>query len=801
MRQGTMYGMQEKNAYKEYTQENVIPDSKQEIEILKKKISQLQARLSLHEKKQKIWDEVIEEGYFIHEKFIIQEVNQGMERMSGYSKEELIGSHGKMLLTDESYARLKKMLTVGYSGIIELEMVTKNGIHIFVNTKGKTVTIGNRTQRAVIVQEITEIKKAQEDLRDSEEKHRLVSRLLSDYVYICKIKPNDAPVIEWVSGALENISGFTAEEIDQLHNGWFSLIHPEDVQKVAESVNFEYKDDRFNVNEYRIYDKKGKLRWLHDRSVPIHRDKLTQQITILGATKDVTQRKKIEEVLRQRNLDFKNLNTDLRKANQKLNKVNEQIKESESKYKSLIENSLIGIGISKGEKILYANKALLDIYGIKTFKEFASRKITDYMMPESRRLVKDRLKKYKSNIPQDNTFRYEIIRSDGEARIVQITTNEILYKGKKCRQALITDITAQTETENALKQAANIFNSIQTGLFIYRLDDLNDDRTLRMVAANPASTKLIGIEKDKMIGRRIDELFPLLRQKKIPQQYAEVVRSQIPIAFDDIHYEDDHISPAFFSVKVFPLPDQCVGISFENISARRKAEQDLVTRNQELNNFVYKVSHDLRAPLSSIKGLITLSKLEKNQVNYLPKIEERVNHLDDFIRDILSHSRNLNTAVIIEKLDLQNIIESCFKELEYLTNSTKLEKVVSMQGDTFFNDKIRITEICRNMISNAIKYQDLSKSKRYLKIEVKVNTKNAIIVFEDNGIGIEHDYLVDIFKMFFRATDKAEGSGIGLYIVQQAVEKLKGKISIESTTRSGSKFTLFLPNHKANTTE
>ena len=758
-----------------------------EINFLKSQISHLKSELSIQKEKNKVWNEVIEEGYFVHENFIIKEVNSALEKITGYSKEELIGQHGKMLITEESYELLKRHLAKGRSELFEVNMITKSGAHIIVNTKGKTIKAGNQIQRVVIVQNINEFKKIQKSLEESEEKHRLISSLLSDYVYTCTIKPNLPPVIGWVSGAIKNICGYTTDEIEKLDHGWFSIIHPEDVQSVADSVNYNYQENKFYQNEYRIIDKKGNIRWLMDRSMCISFNESTSEITLLGATKDITLRKKFEEDLRKKNLDFEQLNKHLKK-------VNKQLKESETKYRNLIENTVIGVGITRGEKFLFANQALLKIFGVKTFEEIASRKLTDYMPPLSKKLVKERLKKYKANIHQENIYRHEIVRPDGKIRTLQINSTKILFEGKKCRQALVTDITSQLETENALQQAADIFKNIQIGLFIYRLDDLEDDRSLRMIAANPTSLELLGLKEKEIVGRKIDDIFPNLRMHKIPQQYAEVVRTHIPIAFDDIYYEDDRIAPSFYSIKVFPLPNQCVGISFENVSERRKTERELLTRNHELNNFVYKVSHDLRAPLSSIKGLINLFKLEKNPLLYLPKIEDRINHLDGFIRDILSHSRNLNTAIIIEKVDLDQIIENCFKELEYLSGSKSIKKSVSITGVDFYSDKIRLTEICRNMISNAIKYQDKKEKVKLLRINGNITKKYATLIFEDNGIGVESKFLDDIFKMFYRATEVSEGSGIGLYIVKQATEKLEGKITVQSNPNVGSKFTIKLPN-------
>jgi signal transduction histidine kinase len=189
-----------------------------------------------------------------------------------------------------------------------------------------------------------------------------------------------------------------------------------------------------------------------------------------------------------------------------------------------------------------------------------------------------------------------------------------------------------------------------------------------------------------------------------------------------------------------------------------------------------------------------LSKLEKDEISILPKIEERINHLDGFIRDILSHSRNLNSAVIIEKLNLTKIINDCFDELEYLPNSSKVSKRITVSGKDFYSDYIRVTEICRNLVSNAIKYQDVQKPSNYVHVDCRITPKSLKIIFEDNGIGIEEAYISEIFNMFYRATEVSEGSGIGLYIVKQAADKLEGSVTVNSILHQGTKFVITLPN-------
>lgn len=237
----------------------------------------------------------------------------------------------------------------------------------------------------------------------------------------------------------------------------------------------------------------------------------------------------------------------------------------------------------------------------------------------------------------------------------------------------------------------------------------------------------------------------------------------------------------------------------KEIEDKRLAEEELKLKNEELNNFVYRVSHDLRAPITSVEGLINIIKLELKSKSsdlrpFISLLEDRMKNLDRFIYDILNYSRNIRTSVSIEKIEFRSIISACFEELEYLDNAMKIKKTIQVSPKSFFNDKMGIHEIFRNIISNAIKYAHKSKDSNTIDINIKINKKEANISIRDNGIGIARDVLPKIFDMFYRGSELSKGSGIGLYLVTQSVDKMGGKIDVKSTLGKGTEFVIQLPN-------
>jgi signal transduction histidine kinase len=258
------------------------------------------------------------------------------------------------------------------------------------------------------------------------------------------------------------------------------------------------------------------------------------------------------------------------------------------------------------------------------------------------------------------------------------------------------------------------------------------------------------------------------------------------------------ISVIIYGVPVM-LNNQTIGIYgvYVDITERMRVEEELKIRNTELDNFVYKVSHDLRAPLSSILGLVNLAKLPGNTddpLDYIEIIGEKVEHLDHFIGDVLSHSKNLKMEVSVSKVDFHQIVERTFTELNYLIGAKEITKSIKIEGIEFYSDPWRITEIFRNLISNAIKYRKLNNTTSEVTIKIHIDNLRADIIFSDNGIGIDEPNLTRIFEMFYRATEQSDGSGIGLYIVKNAVDKLGGQISVASRQGQGTRFSIVLPN-------
>lgn len=272
------------------------------------------------------------------------------------------------------------------------------------------------------------------------------------------------------------------------------------------------------------------------------------------------------------------------------------------------------------------------------------------------------------------------------------------------------------------------------------------------------------------------------------------LRTIIP-AWDvkDPHWAQDGHSKQFIS---FGFDVTSLKIHEKTLSIKNK---ELEKANFELDRFVYSASHDLKAPLSSVLGLINLTKKETQEVGtimYLGMMERSIQKLDKFIRDLINFSRNSRLEVKSEPLDFSKIISERVEELKYMENAPKVRLDKELSPEIFWSDEGRISTILNNLISNSVKYYNKESQDPWIKIDTKVKDDKAIIVVKDNGIGIERNHIDKVFNMFYRATEHSQGSGLGLYIVKEAVCRLDGTISVKSVPGKGTEFKIILPNLK-----
>lgn len=224
---------------------------------------------------------------------------------------------------------------------------------------------------------------------------------------------------------------------------------------------------------------------------------------------------------------------------------------------------------------------------------------------------------------------------------------------------------------------------------------------------------------------------------------------------------------------------------------------ELEKTNDELNRFIYSISHELRAPLVSVIGIVNLVKMEDlyhSSGEYWGLIETCSNKLDYYIQKTLQYYKNNKTVSENTPVNFKKLVSELIDLYSYADRDTTFNINIA-QEEEFLGDEFRIEVILGNLISNAIKYQKETEINKRVNIDISVSCDSANILINDNGMGILNEHLEKIFTQFFKSKNH-HGSGLGLFIVKEALNKINGKIAVFSNPLEGTTFKITIPNAK-----
>lgn len=587
--------------------------------------------------------------------------------------------------------------------------------------------------------------------------------------------------LETWSDQAEKIFGWSLEELSGITAYESPLVHKDDLDKfkvaVIDAMEKGVEQFRFMI---RSVSKSGNIlhcEWCNS----VLRDNSGKVISVLSFINDISKRVTYERETR---------------------RVNSQLKHIFSSIRDCIWC------MEKGEGFLehkYVSPSITNITGLSVKHIFRSwNNWLAIIHPDDRQLAQESFAKVFSGEYDTYEMGYRILHTDGSVRWISDNI-KIRKRGKKLLfYGLLSDVTQKVESQKKIEESEKKLRKIAASApgILYQHTRTRDGKE-RFSYVNRDAETLIGIP-GAVINKGILELWELM-----DEQDTEVVKNKIASSAENLSsYEHEFKIPIQNQTRWLKAvghpesnPDESVtwtGIMMD-ITEQKKNVKDLERRNFELNNFAYKVSHDLRAPLCSVKGLIELIKQGEDPDSfslYLSMIEGSIDRLDHFILNILSHTRVATSTVNASEINFEEIINAAFLDLNYMPSYDRVEKNINLKVKGFYNDENLIKEIFKNLISNGIKYQDQKKDSSFILIDVVSDAKSAFITYKDNGLGIEEGRIPRIFDMFYRASEKATGSGIGLYIVQQAIKKMQGKIEVQSKINEGTTFSIVLPNKK-----
>lgn len=245
-----------------------------------------------------------------------------------------------------------------------------------------------------------------------------------------------------------------------------------------------------------------------------------------------------------------------------------------------------------------------------------------------------------------------------------------------------------------------------------------------------------------------------------------------------------------------------VAVFSRDITARKNIEQELEYKINELNTFIYRASHDLRSPLTSILGLVQLAKNEttpSEQLKHIEMIGLSVQKMDDLLVDLVKIANVAQGKLSADRIDFIWMIDEIINSIAFRPEFNKIVFQKHFNFDAHFvADSGLLYSVLQNLIDNAVKYKRADdKVDPIIIIAIDVNSSQVTISITDNGIGIQENLIEKVFDMFYRGTAESNGTGLGLYIVKTSVEKMGGKVALKSIFGKGTSVNLVFPNKKS----
>lgn len=389
------------------------------------------------------------------------------------------------------------------------------------------------------------------------------------------------------------------------------------------------------------------------------------------------------------------------------------------------------------------------------------------------------------------------VRRDGTKFPIEVGLNPIVSDGETFVVSSILDITSRVKAEEKFRTAVE---AAPNGMIMV-------DEKGTIILANEQAEKMFGYMKTELLGNPIELLVPLETRGRHPTFVKSFMGSPVPRPMGvgrDLfaRRKDGSQFPVEIGLRPFTGPDGVFVISsIVDITERVKDRQRLMSRNEELQQFSYRTSHDLKAPLISMRGLaeFILEDATEGNIAEVTKNAEKIITLSDKLKSLLEDILSLTKADYIEEpvteVSIADVISTARLKFQGLSRNPNFEiREVLAHSKPLKSQGLLITQILDNLLSNAIKYGDLKKEIQIVCVRTYSDDHHFYIQVEDNGLGIPADKQSEVFGMFKRFhRENTDGSGLGLYLVKKLVQKLNGSITFESSPEK-TVFFITLPN-------
>jgi len=705
------------------------------------------------------------------------EVNETFLRSTGYTHQEVIGKTIMELgLNTNSEGRARVVEALRREGSVsglEVRMRTKAGRLLNMVYYGTMIEVGGEPLVLSLLQDITEAKRAEKALKASEEKFQKLYMASPVWMNLSTLK--DGRILE-VNEAFHRVTGYSREETINTTSVdlglWEDPREREGIRQTLEREGFL----RNHPVTYKMKD--GQIRHFLLSAELVEVDSET---ALISALLDVTDQIRAQEALA----------------------------DSESRFRSVVENSLSGIYVIQGGKLAYVNPRLVGMLGYAKPEDLLGRDPWKLVHPDDREMVKAGgwLRQHHNVAQRHYTFR--AIRGDGKTIWLEALDAHVVYQGCKANLGNVVDITQRKAAEEALKQSEEqyrlLVDNAQDAIYI-----LQDGV---FVFANPEVERLIGYTKEELTTLDFRTVIHPDHLAVVAQRYADRLAGKP--------------TPNDYSLRILVkdgterwIQTKGIRISWKGRPAvlytsrditRQRVMEAKLRQSQKLEaigTLAGGIAHDFNNLLAAIMGYAELSLDEAPAESELAENMEQVLKAGErgrgLVQQILSFSRGAERE--IEPLDLGALATEALKLLRAaipsnITIKTRLEPCGPVRGDP-----IQLHQLLVNLMTNAAQAMGESGGTIELSLEpVQVDREEADqtpglmsgpyvrLVVSDTGPGIPPELRERVFEPFFTTKETGKGSGLGLAAVHGIVQSHMGAITLAEKEGPGASFVVLLP--------
>ena len=633
--------------------------------------------------------------------------------------------------------------------------------------------------------------KAEKEILSNQKFIKRIADSLPSILYIYDLK---GPKISYSNYKIAEILGYDSNDVINMGQSFFEkYIHPDDYAKLRSNFAgyYETKDNEILNYEYRILNSAGKYLWFRSHEVVFSRNDEGTVTEILGSAFDITERKLLEQELQKYSGHLEELvdmrTSELRSANLKLKdeikeraRAERNIIDAEEKFRSLVENALVGIYIIQDEKFVYVNPRYEDIFGCKR-GEMTGKNAWDVVWEPHKEMIRENMRKRIEDEINTIQYSFKAIRKDGSLIDVEVKGSTMIYNGKISIIGTLQDITERIKAEELLKEQREFLRTvIDTDPNFVFAKDWDGKFTLvnKAVADNYGSSveSLIG-KTDSDFNTSNEEVEHFLNDDR------EVITSGKPkfIPEEQVTNSDTGETKWYQTIKV-PLKggDGTTHVLrvAADITARKLAEGITLKSLKEKELLLKEIHHRVK---NNLQIIISLLKLQSKFV-YDPRDLDIFNKSRSRVETMSLIHEKLYKSKDISQIDIGNYLKDLVSHLlqAYSVNSAKIEfkinaEKILMSIDTAIPCGLIVNELINNILKHA--FPDGYKGK--IELNLRRSDENVVLEVTDNGIGIPETFDVD------------NSDSLGMRLIDTLVKQLDGISEVNSLNGSnGTRFVI-----------